>query len=970
MKNAKIDCLINSLFIKKISIRILFLFWVLTAWCPPVIAQENFSIIYTFDSVVAKTGGYIDPTPVPEVEGLLFAPFQAVPNDSIGGMSGNPNAGGRFSFTGWPLAVVDNQPSSGSIDLNQYYEFSLSVLPGYSLQINEISVSVGRTGTGIRRCAVRSSQDQFTENIAFVCDTQDDKIIVLDDLSLELKDVNQAVLGTIYSTTSIDITGPDSLVCRFYGWSAKQKGGTFSIDDVAIQGSVLKHNPDQTLPDTILPDIMLPDTMLAGSSYAFPAEAYDEVILRFMLSAERDSLPSMFFKQDVTMQRTCFDAALNMYNMQEASAMEQLQLEIEIQDTLGNDCNSFFDLNMYLPDSVGSKSNNMALLRIFPSPLLPSDQLGPYLLGGHFSYLDKLSGETRTNLLYPMRIYPDALPDCRVDYFLPLNADPLWQFKDSAGSLGSVVPLGMMIRNQGSGVAARLSLTHPRTEQPGNSLSLWAWEANNQLRPLAGDSILIDSLLPGEARSFLWCFTGAESLVVEDLLFNSLHEDPFKHPDSAMLQLSGLFPLYRLVEAYNELNDQQADFLIKSHRDSEGPDSLILSQGLSFPVFQADSLHFLNHARNTDSLHLSLFPSAPGWNYFKAKHPDLNAQAEVLSVKRLEDAQHLPAQNVWLSSENSPELPDSIRGNYVHILDQTPAAAVLTYEVVLSQIAPEFVIDSLYITLCEGEDYYFGGQLISEAGSYLDTIYADTAPDTLKILNLTILEKDYISLNDSVCIGKSYALNGFNLEPHTVAGTYLYSDTLLNQWGCDSIVNLNLEVCAPPETPGPIYGDSLVVVAGYYTYTIAPVPNAGFYIWTVLPPYWEKNIQGHSLSLNIPYMGSGSISVKAVNCCGESADSSLDINAPMGIEQTGSTSSFNLFPDPSKSGFVLETSGIEGETSICISSMSGQILHRQTKQISAEDKRFEFSLEAYTQGMYIISIVNERVSGVEKIIRE
>ena len=122
--------------------------------------------------------------------------------------------------------------------------------------------------------------------------------------------------------------------------------------------------------------------------------------------------------------------------------------------------------------------------------------------------------------------------------------------------------------------------------------------------------------------------------------------------------------------------------------------------------------------------------------------------------------------------------------------------------------------------------------------------------------------------------------------------------------------------------------------------------------------------------MNIPYLGSGTISVRAVNCCGESAGSSLQINGQSGLDGQETTSSFSVFPNPSASGFVLETSGIEGETTICISSMTGQILHRQIKYLSAEDSRFEFSLDDYVQGMYIISIVNEQVSGVEKLIRE
>lgn len=964
MKNTNLYYLYKRLFVNCMVFRYIVLFLSLFVLSATMSAQESFSLTYTFDVVNKGSGGRTDPTPPPEQEGLQLSPFKAVAENSVWGMATDPSSSGSFSFKSWPRAEIDSLPATGVIDLNQYYEFSISVLPSYSLHIDRISLLIERSGTGIRRCAVRTDRDQFSANLSFVYDKQDDKILVLEDHSLELKDMTLTTSGTVYSTDGLSATGPDTLVFRLYGWSAESTMGTFCVDDVCIQGSITMNTEEQAAADTII----------AGGSYYFPARAFDELQLSFSLETESDSSEvSEIFQQRLSMQRACIDAALNLYNMQDSSILEQIQLEIELRDSLGNSCNNYFDINYYVPDSVGTASNNMALLRIFAKPQESADYLGPYLLGGRFLYVDRLSGQAVTNLLYPMRIYPEASPLCKLSYFLPYKSETGLPPGDSSSTTEHYVPLGLIIENRGSGTAREISLAHPVNNTPGGLSLLPGWEHNNNnMLPISGDSILIDSLAPGQSRSFIWWFKGNAPALIDSFHFNTLHEDPFKHPDTALLTVTELHPLYRLVQAYDELDDNQSDFLVNSRRDSlHWPDSLILSQGLHFPVYAADSLNFIISPWDADSLLIfNLFPAHEGWNYFRTAHPGLDGHAKVVSVKRMEDDMELPARNVWLSSAPGAKTTDPMAVNYLHILDNNPSNELMSYEVVLARHYNELIVDSLSIILCQGDAYSFGGQLITEAGIYCDTIYAESAPDTLQILRLELLSRNYVDLSDSVCIGESYAGNGFNLAPHQETGTFFYTDTLRNQWGCDSILRLNLAVCAPPDDPGPIYGDSLVVVAGNYTYTIKPVPNASFYIWTVLPPYWEKTAQGHSLSLNIPYMGSGTISVKAVNCCGESAGSSLQINGQTGLAGQEMTSSFSLFPDPSTSGFVLETSGIEGETTICISSMTGQILHRQTKYLSAEDNRFEFSLDEYTQGMYIISIVNEQISGVEKLIRE
>lgn len=92
-------------------------------------------------------------------------------------------------------------------------------------------------------------------------------------------------------------------------------------------------------------------------------------------------------------------------------------------------------------------------------------------------------------------------------------------------------------------------------------------------------------------------------------------------------------------------------------------------------------------------------------------------------------------------------------------------------------------------SVCEGETYIFAQQGYDQTGVYQDLRQNVAGCDSLTILDLTVHQKSptqYIS--DTVCSSNlPYVLNGIS---------YIYSDTyqqsLLNQYGCDSVVNLSL----------------------------------------------------------------------------------------------------------------------------------------------------------------------------------
>ena len=192
---------------------------------------QSFSATYPFTSVTTLSG-LTDPTTVPTATGATFGSFTAV-----GQTATNPNATGRFSFTGQPTGATNaSDVFTGSISTTQYYEVTITPAAGYSLDLNSITFTLQRSGTGIRQYAVRSSLD-FTTNLpASISPPNTDLSVVatnifqVSDLTTSAETGSTITLGAAYDA----LTSP--VAFRFYGWNAEAGTGTFSIDDVVING--------------------------------------------------------------------------------------------------------------------------------------------------------------------------------------------------------------------------------------------------------------------------------------------------------------------------------------------------------------------------------------------------------------------------------------------------------------------------------------------------------------------------------------------------------------------------------------------------------------------------------------------------------------------------------------------------------------------------------------------------------------
>jgi gliding motility-associated-like protein len=99
------------------------------------------------------------------------------------------------------------------------------------------------------------------------------------------------------------------------------------------------------------------------------------------------------------------------------------------------------------------------------------------------------------------------------------------------------------------------------------------------------------------------------------------------------------------------------------------------------------------------------------------------------------------------------------------------------------------------VNICEGESYIFNEQTLNIGGEYEAVFQNGNGCDSTVILNLLVIPKDFTNIQRQICEGEFYLFGGVQL---TSSGNYL--DTLQNTNSCDSIIALTLMVASSLQT--------------------------------------------------------------------------------------------------------------------------------------------------------------------------
>ena len=141
----------------------------------------------------------------------------------------------NFSYTGTatPTFVIDNNTPVGQAysaskwstnsNLTNYFSFTITPKAGYNMTLDSIKLDEQRSATGIRNWQIRSSLDNYATSIA--------TFNLLDNTTWRSDQTTN--LNSLFSNLN------SAVQFRIYGYNSESTSGTWRVDDVKVNGSVL-----------------------------------------------------------------------------------------------------------------------------------------------------------------------------------------------------------------------------------------------------------------------------------------------------------------------------------------------------------------------------------------------------------------------------------------------------------------------------------------------------------------------------------------------------------------------------------------------------------------------------------------------------------------------------------------------------------------------------------------------------------
>lgn len=115
------------------------------------------------------------------------------------------------------------------------------------------------------------------------------------------------------------------------------------------------------------------------------------------------------------------------------------------------------------------------------------------------------------------------------------------------------------------------------------------------------------------------------------------------------------------------------------------------------------------------------------------------------------------------------------------------------YEQLSLKVNPTYN-DTLEVQICEGESQLFNGVLYNENGYYTNSFKNSNTCDSLSTMHLIVNPVGATVLMDTIYLGEEYQKYNFYYPQQYEVGKLENKVNLRNQYGCDSLVSLNLSV--------------------------------------------------------------------------------------------------------------------------------------------------------------------------------
>jgi ribosomal protein L34E len=345
----------------------------------------------------------------------------------------------------------------------------------------------------------------------------------------------------------------------------------------------------------------------------------------------------------------------------------------------------------------------------------------------------------------------------------------------------------------------------------------------------------------------------------------------------------------------------------------------------SFSIAACNSYFFNGALRTSTGAYRDTLVNARGCDSFLTLNLTINSKLRVFNVVNCYGKSYL-WNGIWRN----------VSGTYVDTFSTIlgcDSIVILNLKIDTSKVNTQ-----ISATICAGQSYFFNNANLTVAGVYQDTFANQFGCDSFVILTLKVNSLSTTTLNVSLCNGQSYLFKGINRKTSGI-----YRDTLVNAFGCDSFIILNLTIHAPKIVSISKSNDSLIATSGFANYQ------------------WFKDLSlltGQNQNVYKPsFSGTYSVNVTDSNNCSFASSGFVYVHKdPTSSISTSMSEKFNVFPNPAIDFINIESDMFaQKDCQIMVYSIDGKLVIAQ--EVKTRDALQTLSISDLSNGSYILRLV-------------
>ncbi|MDP3298128.1 MAG: Ig-like domain-containing protein [Thermodesulfovibrionia bacterium] len=398
--------------------------------------------------------------------------------------------------------------------------------------------------------------------------------------------------------------------------------------------------------------------------------------------------------QDAVIARNAFKATLEITNAPENVPLENLTVTLNITDRNNLPANDLFGIHLPELSGIGDVNGGGVIQPgatatvawlLVPTRDAAPDEPVMYYVGGEFSYTQGDSTITMPLFPAPILVKPDPL--LVLDYFLVRDVysdDPFTPEIEPVEPF----PLGLMVRNNGKGVANNFRIIGSQLQivekEKGLLIDFKIIGTQVNSEPVSPSlTVNLGNIDPGTTSVAKWIMTSSLQGKFIEYKATFEHVDGLGNPRLSLIDTVNIHELTHAVKVDTPSDDNKPDFLVNDVPDEDHlPDTLYNSTGpIEVVNIGLNPSVDWNIVDGHIETHLTVTVPT-GWVYIRATDPGQD-QFQLTRVVRSDGREILLDDNAW-TTHRTIRLDDQppYREHLLHLFDKDSTGSyTLIYEI-------------------------------------------------------------------------------------------------------------------------------------------------------------------------------------------------------------------------------------------------------------------------------------------------